>query len=162
MKNRQEPDQTVITVMTCRDARQIFEVLRDSAKSNRRRLPPGVGAIEDVVAVMRGGVAFFVAYVGAEAVGAIGYRWERGTLRIFHVAVKESHQRCGVARRLVQAVESVAFALGSTSVSLEVGREFDQHLPFERFGYAPARAEERPESTGGRVLMRKALRDRTM
>lgn len=160
MMNRQEADETLITVMTCREPRVIFEVLQGAARSNRRRLPPGVAASEDVSAVMRGGVAFFVAYRGAEPVGAIGYRWERGTLKIFHVAVKEAYQRCGVARRLVQALESVAVALGSTNVSLEVSPETEQHVPFERFGYAATRAEERPET--GRVLMRKALRARAI
>lgn len=159
MKNHPEVEQAMITVMTCRAPKVIFDVLQGAARSNRRRLPPGVAAPEDLSAVMRGGVAFFVAYMGSEPVGAIGYRWERGTLKIFHVAVKEAYQRCGVARRLVQALESVALALGSTNVSLEVSREAEQHVPFERFGYSATRPDGRPES--GRMLMRKALKERT-
>lgn len=157
MKNHPELPSPVIAVMTSRDAHQIYEVMRDAASGRRRHLPPGVGDVEDLLAIMRGGVAFFVAYVDGQPVGCLGYRWERATLRIFHVAVKEQHQRLGVGRRLVQAVESVGFALGTTTVSVEVGEE-GMELPFERFGYArlaDARAAER-------VTLRKALHDRVV
>lgn len=130
----------MITVMTSRDADLVFEVFRHAAEGNRRSLPPGISATEDVLAVMRGGVAFFVAYRGqlrgeARPVGAIGYRLERGTLRIVHVAVKEEARGGGVARRLVQAVEAVGSALGSTAAAATVGRENNYHQLFERFGY---------------------------
>ena len=97
--NQPEPRFPVIAVMTSRDAKLIYEVLKSSCGGSRRQMPPGVASMDDVVAIMRGGVAFFVAYDGADPVGAIGYRWERGTLKIFHVGVKSSHQRCGVGRR---------------------------------------------------------------
>lgn len=156
--NQPEPRFPVIAVMTSRDAKLIYEVLKSSCGGSRRQMPPGVASMDDVVAIMRGGVAFFVAYDGADPVGAIGYRWERGTLKIFHVGVKASHQRCGVGRRLVQAVESMGFALGTTNVTLEVAREMEQHLPFERFGYKPTLAGER--SDAGRMHMTKALQER--
>lgn len=147
----------MLTVMTSRDAPLIYEVLRAAAQGNRRHMPPGVGAVEDLLAIMRGGVAFFVAYSDGAPVGAIGYRWERGTLKIFHVAVSASHQRVGVGRRLVQAVEAVGFALGSTSISADVREEWCQHLPFERFGYRATEAAHRHEA--GPRRMRKALLD---
>ena len=158
MMNQPEPRYPVITVMTSRDAKLIYDVIKDACGGSRRQMPPGVTNVDDVVAVMRGGVAFFVAYDAAEPVGAIGYRWERGTLKIFHVAVKGTHQRCGVGRRLVQAVESMGFALGTTNVTLEVAREMEQHLPFERFGYKPTAVGDRVEA--GRMHMTKALHDR--
>jgi GNAT superfamily N-acetyltransferase len=153
--NRAERQQSLITVMTCREAEVVFEVFRSAAEGNRRSLPPGIAAVEDVRAVMRGGMAFFVAYRGrlagdARPVGAIGYRWERGSLRIMHVAVKEEARGAGVARRLVQAVEAVGFALGSTAVSATVGVENDHHRLFERFGY-------RASGEGERLPMHKPL-----
>ena len=156
MMNHPEQPHPIVTVMTSRDAQRIFDVMRDAASGRRRCLPPGVADVEDLLAIMRGGVAFFIAYIEDQPVGVIGYRWERATLRIFHVAVKEQHQRLGVGRRLVQAVESVGFALGTTNVSAEVGQDGAQ-LPFERFGYQPAdgRGSER-------VLMSKALRERAV
>lgn len=157
MKNHPEQPAPIVTVMTSRDAQRIFEVMRDAACGRRRGLPPGVGEVEDLVAIMRGGVAFFIAYIEGQPVGVIGYRWERATLRIFHVAVKEQHQRLGVGRRLVQAVESVGFALGTTNVSAEVGQDGPQ-LPFERFGYQAATAGRGSE----RVLMSKALAGRVV
>ena len=135
MKNHPELLPSVITVMTSRDAQKIFEVMRESCGGRRRHLPPGVGDVEDLNAIMRGGVAFFLAYIDDQPVGVLGYRWERAALRIFHVAVKEQYQRIGVARRLVQALESVGFALGTTSVTGEVSAE-GMHLPFERLGYS--------------------------
>ena len=155
MKNHPELPPPIVTVMTSRDAQRIFEVMRDAARGRRRDLPPGVSEVEDLQAIMRGGVAFFIAYIEDAPVGVIGYRWERATLRIFHVAVKEQYQRLGVCRRLVQAVEAVGFALGTTNVSAEVGAD-GPLLPFERFGYAPATAGRGSE----RVLMSKALLDR--
>jgi ribosomal protein S18 acetylase RimI-like enzyme len=111
---------------------------------------------------MRGGVAFFVAYKnesgGAEIepVGAIGYRWERGTLRIFHVAVKAHQRRGGVARRLLDAVEAVGMALGTKTISLTVDADPDVRSLFERAGYDLA-----SEPTGaGRVQLRKAFNER--
>lgn len=155
--NQPEPRYPIITVMTSRDSKLIYEVLKASCGGSRRQMPPGVNGVDDVVAVMRGGVAFFVAYDESKPVGAIGYRWERGTLKIFHVAVNEAYQRLGVGRRLVQAVESMGFALGTTNVTLEVAREMEQHLPFERFGYKPTAAADRHE---GRMHMTKALHER--
>ncbi len=145
----------LLTVMTCRDAETIFDVFKAAAEGNRRSLPPGISAADDVRAVMRGGVAFFVAYRGqlrgeASPVGAIGYRWERGTLRIVHVGVKEEARGGGVAKRLVQAVEAVGAALGSTSVSAAVPQEYDHHKLFERFGYQVT-------GEGERLPMTKAL-----
>ena len=138
-----ERSHSFITVLTCRDAELVFDVFHDAADGNRRRLPPGIAAVEDVRAVIRGGMAFFLAYRGraagdARPVGAIGYRWERGTLRITHVAVKAEARGSGVARRLVQAVEAVGTALGSTTISATVGRELDHDRLFERFGFQPA------------------------
>lgn len=157
MKHHPALPPSVITVMTSRDARKIFEVMRDAASGRRRHLPPGVSEVEDLMAIMRGGVAFFIAYIEDQPAGVIGYRWERSTLRIFHVAVKEQYQRLGVARRLVQAVESVGFALGTTSVSAEVSQEGMQ-LPFERFGY-----QAEPVGRGSeRVQMHKALHERAV
>jgi ribosomal protein S18 acetylase RimI-like enzyme len=157
MKHHPALPPSVITVMTSRDAKLIFEVMRDAAPGLRRHLPPGVSEVEDLMAIMRGGVAFFIAYIEDRPVGVLGYRWERSTLRIFHVAVKEQYQRLGVARRLVQAVESVGFALGTTSVSAEVSQE-GMHLPFERFGY-----QAEPVGRGSeRVQMHKALRERAV
>lgn len=151
-----------ITVMTCRDPHVIFELLGTAALGNRRRLPPGIACVEDVQAVLRGGMAFFVARgtlargVGGRdhPVGVIGYRWERGALRIIHVAVLESHQRSGVARRLVNAVEAIAFALGSTNVTLTVAVEYDHHRVFERFGYQPT---AKLTESSHRVPMSKSL-----
>lgn len=154
MTNHPETRFPLITVMTCRDAGVIFSVFEAAAHDNRRHLPSGVAAPEDVIAIMRGGMAFFVAYAGTEPVGAIGYRWERGTLKIFHVAVVASHQRLGVGRRLVQGVEAVGFALGSTNISVEVREDLCQLLPFERFGYKPSVAQVR---NGGSMHMTKAL-----
>ncbi len=138
--NRADVSQRFITVLTCREAEVVFEVFRAAADGNRRRLPPGITGVDDVRAVMRGGMAFFVAFRGRQAgdsqpVGAIGYRWERGTLRITHVAVKAEARSTGVARRLVQAVEAVGTALGSTNISATVGRELDHNRLFERFGF---------------------------
>lgn len=155
MTNHPESLPAMITVMTSRDAQQIYEVLHCAAQGSRRHLPPGVSCVEDLNAVMRGGVAFFVAFADTDPVGAIGYRWERGTLKIFHVAVRSAHQRLGVGRRLVQAVEAIGYALGTTNVSIEVREEWAQHLPFERFGYQAT--DSTPEA--GRRQMRKALQD---
>lgn len=132
-----------ITVLTCREPEVVFDVFYAAADGNRRRLPPGIMGTDDVRAVMRGGMAFFVAFRGRQSadtqpVGAIGYRWERGTLRITHVAVKAEARSTGVARRLVQAVEAVGAALGSTTISATVGRELDHNRLFERFGFQPA------------------------
>lgn len=157
MMNHPELPMPIVTVMTSRDAQRIFELMRDAACGRHRHLPPGVSGVEDLLALMRGGVAFFMAYIEDQPVGVIGYRWERPTLRIVHVAVKERHQRLGVGRRLVQAVESVGFALGTTSFSAEVGPD-GPPLPFERFGYQPAA----PGSASERILMSKALADRLL
>jgi GNAT superfamily N-acetyltransferase len=152
--HRAETGAPVIAVMTSRDAHQIFEVMRDAASGSRRHLPPGVSGVDDLIALMHDGVAFFVAYLDGEPVGALGYRWERRALKIVHVAVKEQHQRLGVGRRLVQAVESVGFALGTTTVVTEAAPE-GMALPFERFGYQPATA-----GRADRREMHKALRER--
>ena len=143
-----ERQQSFITVLTSRDAEVVFDVFKSAAGDNRRRLPPGIVAAEDVLAVMRGGMAFFVAYQGRltgenQPVGAIGYRWERGTLRITHVAVRLEARGTGVARRLVQAVEAVATALGSQSVSAIVGRELEHDRLFHSFGFRPIGEGER-------------------
>ena len=145
---RAEAPPQFITVLTCREADLVFEVLQAAACGNRRRLPPGIAAIDDIHAVMRGGMAFFVAYRGRQAgdtrpVGTIGYRWERGTLRIVHVAVKPEARGTGVARRLVQAVEAVGAALGSTALSATVGTELDHDRLFARFGFQPTGEGER-------------------
>ena len=158
MTHHPEPQPPLIAVMTSRDAKLIYDVLRDAAGGQRRNMPPGVNGVEDLQAIMRGGVAFFVAFEGDQPVGAIGYRWERTTLRIFHVAVKPAYQRRGVAARLVQAVESVGFALGTTNVSVELGKENAQSFPFERFGYAHSRPDGRHDA--GRTMIRKALGER--
>lgn len=157
-----EPRLPLITVMTSRDARQIFALIREAADGQRRGMPPGVGSVEDLAAVMRGGVAFFVGYKNApgtaelEPVGAIGYRWERGTLRVFHVAVKAAERRSGVARRMLEAVEAVGMALGTKSVSLTVDEDPTQRSLFERAGYNPAGAP----AGAGRVQLRKAFNER--
>jgi GNAT superfamily N-acetyltransferase len=153
MKNHPELPAPIVTVMTSRDARRIFEVMRDAACGRRRSLPPGVSEVDDLLAIMRGGVAFFIAYIEDQPVGVIGYRWERATLRIFHVAVKEQHQRLGVGRRLVQAVETVGFALGTTTVATAPAPA-GMALPFERFGYQRTAAASEP------VEMHKALSER--
>jgi GNAT superfamily N-acetyltransferase len=157
-----EPRLPLTTVMTSRDARQIFALIREAADGQRRGMPPGVSSVEDLAAVMRGGVAFFVAYKNAagspdlEPVGAIGYRWERGTLRVFHVAVKASERRSGVARRMLEAVEAVGLALGTKSVSLTVDADPTQRALFENAGYNPASGP----ATAGRVQLRKAFNER--
>lgn len=141
--NRADVRQQFITVLTCREADTVYEVFRSASDGNRRRLPLGITDVDDLRAVMRGGMAFFVAYRGRQAgdtqpVGAIGYRWERGTLRITHVAVKAEARGTGVARRLVQAVEAVGTALGSTTISATVGRELDHDRLFAHFGFQAA------------------------
>jgi GNAT superfamily N-acetyltransferase len=141
---RADASASLITVMTSRDAAQIFEVMRDAADGQRCHLPPGVSGEDDLTMCMRDGVAFFVAFLDGEPVGALGYRWERRALKIVHVAVKSQHQRHGVGRRLVQAVESVGFALGTTTVAAELAPD-GMVLPFERFGYQRTAASERVE-----------------
>ncbi|MDB5101982.1 MAG: hypothetical protein JWM80_6403 [Cyanobacteria bacterium RYN_339] len=159
-----EPRLPSTTVMTCRDARLIFALIREAAGGQRRGMPPGVSSVEDLAAVMRGGVAFFVAYKNApdttnlEPVGAIGYRWERGTLRVFHVAVRATERRGGVARRLLQAVEAIGLALGTKTISLTVDSDPTQRALFERAGYDVA-----ADATGtGRVQLRKAFHERLL
>jgi ribosomal protein S18 acetylase RimI-like enzyme len=157
-----EPRFPTTTVMTCRDASTIFAFIQKASNGRRRGMPPGISSLEDLRAVMRGGVAFFLAYKSPtgtgelEPAGAIGYRWERGTLRIFHVAVAEQYRRSGVARRLLDAVEAVGMALGTKHVSLTVGSEADQRGLFEAAGYyASANA-----SDTGRVHLSKAFSER--
>lgn len=157
-----EPRLPLITVMTCRDASALFALIKAAAHGERRGMPPGVGSVEDLSAVMRGGVAFFMAYKSLpgtselEAVGAIGYRWERGSLRVFHVAVRDNHRRGGVARRLLDAVEAVGMALGTKTISLTIGDEAEQRALFERAGYHTQAAA----NGVGRVQLAKALGDR--
>jgi GNAT superfamily N-acetyltransferase len=158
-----EPRFPTTMVMTSRDTNAIFAVIQTASRGQRRGMPPGVTTLEDLRAVMRGGVAFFLAYKSPagtgdlEPVGAIGYRWERGTLRIFHVAVTEHHRRSGVARRLLEAVEAVGMALGTKHVSLTVGSEADQRALFEAAGYNATTAST---SSSGRVLLSKAFSER--
>ena len=160
--NATEPRLTTVSVSTSRDAHAIFEVLQTAARGQRRGMPPGIASVDDLKAVMRGGVAFFLAVKGRpgtshlEPVGAIGYRWERGTLRVFHVAVLEGHRRAGVARRLLEAVEAVGMALGSTTVSLSVGHESEHLALFERAGYD----QQSGPNGAGRVQLGKAFGDR--
>lgn len=154
-----EPRIPTITVMTCRDAQALFDVIQAAAHDRHRGMPPGIASVEDLKAVMRGGVAFFMAYKNTpgspdmQPAGAVGYRWERGTLRVFHVAVLAQHRRGGVARRLLDAVEAVGLALGSTSVSMTVNDEAVHVAIFERHGYRPQEGGANP----GRVQMGKAV-----
>ena len=66
------------------------------------------------------------------------------------MAVKEEARGSGVAKRLVQAVEAVGAALGSTTVSAAVPQEYDHHKLFERFGYQVS-------GEGDRLPMTKAI-----
>jgi GNAT superfamily N-acetyltransferase len=131
MRN-QSDRQTVITVMTCRDPQVILELLNQAQGAQLAPVKDADSLLED----LRLGVAFFVAYADAEPVGVLGYRWAASAMRVVQVAVKENHQRQGIARRLLQAVEAVGQALGTRNVTLEVPSAI-QPL-FERCGYAPS------------------------
>jgi N-acetylglutamate synthase-like GNAT family acetyltransferase len=56
-------------------------------------------------------------------------------LRIVHVAVREDQRNHGVARRMVQAVENVAQALGAPRVAASATRRVGERDFLERLGY---------------------------
>lgn len=129
-----------ISVTTCQDPEVLLEVLREAAKGVRRLMPPGINDGADIRAAMAGGLAFLVAYGAppralSRPVGVVAYRWDHGALRIVHVAVKEEAQRLGVARRMVQAVENVAQALGAPRVAASATRRVGERDFLQRLGY---------------------------
>ncbi|MEB3285780.1 MAG: GNAT family N-acetyltransferase [Candidatus Sericytochromatia bacterium] len=131
---------TSLTVMTCQDNAVLLEVLRAAALGSRRLMPPGLYDAADIKAAMAGGLAFLVAYAGpiqaqSKPVGAVAYRWDHGALRIIHVAVLESTRGTGVARRMVQAVENVAQALGAPRVAASAARRVGEREFLARLGY---------------------------
>lgn len=137
-----------LSVMTCQDPEVLLEVLRDAAKGARRLMPPGLHDAADIRAAMAGGLAFLAAYSGpaqarSKPVGAVAYRWDHGALRIVHVAVKEETRGHGVARRMVQAVENVAQALGAPRVAASATRRVGERDFLERLGYEAFEPGER-------------------
>jgi GNAT superfamily N-acetyltransferase len=134
----------LVTVMTCQEPDVLLEVLRASAGGSRRAMPAGIQDHADLRAAMAGGLAFLVAYRGrvdgrARPEGAVAYRWDHGALRVVHVAVRDGARNLGVGRRLVQAVENVAAALGAPRVAVSPGTDegkvaFLRRLGYEAFG----------------------------
>ncbi|MEB3196500.1 MAG: GNAT family N-acetyltransferase [Candidatus Sericytochromatia bacterium] len=143
---------SLITVMTCQDAGVLIELLKSAAKGSRRHMPAGIRDEADLRAAMAGGLAFLAAYrtpVGGRSapVGAIAYRWDHGALRIQHVAVREEARGGGVARRMVEAVENVATALGAPRIAASAGTTAGDQAFLERLGYEGYGSGERVPMT---------------
>ncbi|MEB3220740.1 MAG: GNAT family N-acetyltransferase [Candidatus Sericytochromatia bacterium] len=130
----------LVTVMTCQDPAILLEVLRASSGGHRRMMPAGIHDEADLRAAMAGGLAFLVAYKGradgrARPEGAVAYRWDHGALRVVHVSVRDGARNLGVGRRLVQAVENVASALGAPRVAVSPGEDEGRVTFLRRLGY---------------------------
>ena len=138
----------LVSVVTCQDPAVLLEVLEASAGGMRRRMPAGIRDVADLRAAMAGGLAFLVAYSGpvsghTRPVGAVAYRWDLGALRIVHVAVRDVSRSIGVGRRLVQAVENVAAALGAPRVAVSPGADPERVAFLKRLGYEAFGENER-------------------
>jgi GNAT superfamily N-acetyltransferase len=138
----------LITVMTCQDPGVLLEVLRASAIGSRRLMPAGIQDEQDLRAAMAGGLAFLVAFRGrvdgrARPEGAVAYRWDHGALRVVHVAVRNGSRNLGVGRRLVEAVENVAVALGAPRVAVSPGEDEARIAFLQRLGYEAYGADRR-------------------
>jgi predicted N-acetyltransferase YhbS len=122
------------------DAELLARLLRDAFEEYRGRLDPPSSAhgktAEVVLRELRDGGAF-VAQAGAEAVGCVFFHPRKDHVYLDRLAVLPPFRGQGIARALIDAVESRARALGPAPVRLNVRLALKDHQDYyQRLGYA--------------------------
>jgi carbamoyl-phosphate synthase large subunit len=135
---------TISTVWTLRkaiaeDAEAIEAVTRAATERRAERIPPYKAlseTAEDVLRHLTRGGAIVVEADG-RIVGAVRYREQRpGALLLYRLAVHPDHQRHGIGRALMAAVEDFAHRNGYCEVHLHARHTCpDLIATYERLGY---------------------------
>ena len=73
---------------------------------------------------------FFVATIDEEFAGMISYVKQDDHLEIFRLAVDSNHRKAGVARALVNKIQSVGEILNLTKIKAETSSTFDSAVVF--------------------------------
>lgn len=136
-----EPDIVAATLRKANsgDAEGIEAVTRAAYEQRAERVPPYMALSENSDDVRRhldrGGAV--IAEAASEIVGAVRYREQRpGALLLYRLAVAPGHQRHGIGRRLMAAVEDIARRSGYDEVHLHARHTCpDLIATYERLGY---------------------------
>lgn len=136
-----EPDTMTATLRAAdiADADGIEAVTRAAYELRAERIPPYKALSENADDVRRhierGGAV--VAEMDRKVVGAVRYREQRpGALLLYRLAVAPGHQRHGIGRRLMAAVEDIARRSGYDEVHLHARHTCpDLIATYERLGY---------------------------
>ena len=87
---------------------------------------------------------FLIARYGSKIVGSLMGGWDGWRGNMYRMAVDPQYQRLGIARRLVEAVESRLRELGAERITSLVFKEEPQAVAFwKSVGYSPDYAIER-------------------
>lgn len=131
------------------DGEAIEAVTRAAYSRRAERVPPYKALSETVEDVQRhlerGGAV--IAELAGEPVGAVRHREKRpGALLLYRLAVHPDHQRHGIGRRLMAAVEDYALRNGYTEVHLHARHTCpDLIAAYERLGYREVEDPTEPD-----------------
>ncbi len=82
-----------------------------------------------------------VAVLDGEIVGTLRYALIDDRVHLIGVAVRPAHQRCGVARAMIERVAELARDLDRSTLSLHTVKQTGSMVAFERMGFRSLREE---------------------
>lgn len=144
-----DTDSLTLRAATEDDSSAIEAVTRAAYERRAERVPPYKAlseTTEDVLRHLARGGAIVVELNGA-VVGAVRHREQRpGALLLYRLAVHPDHQRRGIGRRLMAAVEDVARSGGYEEVHLHARHTCpDLIATYERLGYSEVNDPTEPD-----------------
>ena len=142
-------DSPILRKATIRDAAAIAAVIAASFEQYRGKLIPESGAFretaDDIAAEMTRGAGAIVAERNGEMLGCVLVEEKKGDLYFGRLSVLPSARGGGLARQLIQAVETEARHRGLAGVRLGVRVVLtDNQRLFEELGYRETSREAHP------------------